>query len=137
MKTVLWISRHKPISAQLDELGAKLGEFKLVEYRKPLSTAQDAVKLAIEVKADYVIPVLPMTFIMYLVAEARKYNFTVLKAEMQNLHTCKEVPCPDYNWETDTIMESKDYNTRQIIRRHFRFRGFVILKDIKIITEVF
>jgi len=132
---VLWISRHEPLPSQIDALQEKLGDFKLIIHEKPLSTAEDAIKLAKDVKADYIIPVLPMTFIMHLVSEAKKHGFTVLRAEMQTLHNCETAPCPEYNPDTDTIMQSKDLTSGQTIFRHFRFDRFVVLKDIKIVTE--
>jgi len=135
MKRVLWISRHKPLPAQIKYLEQKLGEFELLIWSKPLSTAKDAIELALKHSADYVIPVLPLSFIQYLVMEAKKYGITVLKADMQNLHNCEVQPCPEYDPKTDTIMESRDMNTGQKIYRHFRFRGFKILKDIIIVEE--
>lgn len=134
---VLWISRHKPLKAQLDYLRDRLGDFKLIQYNKPLATAQNAVELVKQYNADYIVPVLPMTFVMHLVQESRKYRFTVLRANMINLHNCSEQPCRDYNPYTDTIVESRDLTTGQRIYRHFRFDGFRVLKDIKFIEEVF
>jgi len=134
---ILWISRHKPLPAQLDVLWDKLGDYELITHEKPLSTAEDAVKLAREVGADYVIPVLPMSFIVRLVEVSKKERFKVLRAEMENIHNCTDYPCPDYNEYMDTIMESRDFNTGQRIYRHFRFKKFVILKDILIVTEDF
>jgi len=135
-KILLWISRHKPLPAQILFLKEKLGEdCQIVVYDKSLSTAQDAVNLAKEINADYIVPVLPLSFIMHLVAEAKKYGFTVLRAEMENIHNCDSDNCPEYNPDTDTIMQSRDLNTGQTIYRHFRFREFVVLRDIQIITE--
>ena len=137
MTVVLWISRHKPLKSQINYLKSKLGNFELIIHDKPLSTAQDAINLAKQHKADYIIPVLPLSFITHLVTEAKRHGFTVLRAEMENIHNCKVQPCPEFNEYTDTIMESRDLNTGQIIYRHFRFKEFVVLKDIKIITEPF
>jgi len=131
---VLWLSRHYPLPSQIAWLQNKLGDFELIVHDKPISTANDAVKLAIQYNATYIVPVLPLSFIAHLVTEA-KHGFTVLRAEMQTLHNCTTIPCPDYEPTTDTIMQSKDFTTGQIIHRHFRFQKFVILKEIKIITE--
>ena len=135
MVVVLWISRHKPLKSQIRYLRNKLGYFELIIHDKPLSTASDAVKLAKQYNADYVVPVLPLTFIMHLVHEAKKQNFTVLRANMENIHNCKVYPCPEYNSYTDTIMQSKDFNTGQVIYRHFRFKNFKIIKDIVVVEE--
>jgi len=134
-KVVLWVSRHKPLPVQREYLKQKLGDFELIQYSQPISTAQKAIELAESVKADYTVPVLPMSFVIHLVNKAKEYNYTVLRAEMELLHNCKQTPCPEFIEETDTIMISKDMQTGEIIHRHFRFREFVVLKDIKIITE--
>jgi hypothetical protein len=138
---ILWISRHEPLPAQLDFLKLKLGDFELIQHSKPLSTANDATKLIQQFQADYVVPVLPLSFIAHLVQESKKHDFVILRAEMELLHHCStETPfygysCPDYIKDTDVIMQSKDIQTREIIHRHFRFREFVKLIDIQIITQ--
>ena len=137
VRKILWISRHKPLRSQIDYFKQKFSDFVLIIHDKPLSTAQDAIKLATQHKVDYIVPVLPMTFIMHLVAEAKKHGFVVLRADMENIHNCEQQPCPEFNPDTDTIMESKDFNTGQKIYRHFRFRGFKVLKEIKIVEEDF
>jgi len=45
------------------------------------------------------------------------------------------VPCPEYDHERDVILTSRDLEKGEIIRRHFRFKRFVVLKDIKFVTE--
>ncbi|RLI71144.1 hypothetical protein DRO97_10145 [Archaeoglobales archaeon] len=137
MTTVLWLSRHHPLPVQIDYLTTKLGDFDLIIYDKPISTANDALDLALEYNASYIIPVLPLSFIAHLVTVTKSIEpkITILRAEMETIHNCSQIPCPEYNEYTDTIMQSKDFNTGQIIYRHFRFKEFVILKDIKIVTE--
>jgi len=136
-KVVLWISRHRPLPAQIDYLRDRIGDFELIQHDKPLSTADDAIKLIKQHNADYVVPVLPLSFIAHLVSEAKKHGFTILRAEMEHIHNCDEQPCPQYNPDTDTVLVSKDYDTGEIFHRHYRFIRFVVLKDIKIITEPF
>lgn len=138
MTVVLWISRHKPLPAQLQYLKQKLGDFKLIMHEKPLNTAKDAVELIKRHNADYVVPVLPLSFIAHLVNESKNEKFTILRAEMENVHNCETDDCPEFDPETDTIMVSRDLNDpSKIIRRHFRFREFRILKDVLIVTEPF
>ena len=135
MKTILWISRHEPLPAQLEVLEQKLGKFRLVKHSKPIATAEKAIELAKNVRADYIIPVLPLSFIIHLVSEAKKHGFTVLRAEMENIHNCKVQPCPEFDEFQDTIMESRDLGTGKTIYRHFRFREFRVLKKINIVSE--
>ncbi len=131
---VLWLSRHEPLPAQKDYLKSKLGDYKLIVHKKPLNNAEEAVKLAKKYNADYIVPVLPLSFIAYLVDEARKHKMTVLRAEMNLIHNCETTPCPDFHPYTDVIMVSKDFDGK-VIHRHFRFEKFTILKGIKIETE--
>ncbi len=137
MKTVLWISRHEPLPVQIKTLEQKLRKFRLVKHSKPIATAEKAIELAKNVRADYIIPVLPMSFIIHLVSEAKKHGFTVLRAEMDTLHNCSKQPCPDFDEFQDTIMESRDLDTGETIYRHFRFREFRVLREIKIVSEKF
>jgi len=124
-------------------LQQKIPHCTVIQYPHPLSTAQDASKIIQQFQADYVIPVLPLSFIVHLVNEAKKHGYVVLRAEMELLHHCStETPfygynCPEYTKHTDVIMQSKDMQTGQTIYRHFRFREFVKLVDIIIKTEPF
>ncbi len=136
MKTVLWMSRHDPLPIQKDTLKKKLGDYKLFVHKQPLSTAEEAIKLAKKYNADYIIPVLPLSFIAYLIDEAKKHNITILRAEMKLIHNCTNIPCPDFDPYTDVIISSKDFN-HNLTHRHFRFEKFSILKAIKIETEDF
>jgi len=63
---VLWISRHEPLPAQLRALREKLGKFMLIQHEEALPTASHAVALVRRHKADVVVAVLPLTFMMYL-----------------------------------------------------------------------
>jgi len=138
---ILWLSRHEPLPSQLQFLQQKLSNYMLVQYPYPLSTAQFAIKIIQQFRADYVVPVLPLSFIAHLVQESKKHDFIILRAEMELLHNCStETPfygysCPEYSKHTDVIMQSRDMQTGQTIYRHYRFREFVKLIDIIIKTE--
>ena len=138
MVVVLWLSRHPPLKVQLETLKAKLGNVELKIYNKPLGTVEEATKLVEQYKAKYVVPVLPLSFIARLVEESKKKDFVVLWAEMELLHNCKEgVKCKDYDPNQDSIVKTKDMQTGEEFFRHYRFRGFKILKAIKFETEEF
>ena len=135
MPKLLWISRHNPLPAQLAVLERKLGDFILFQHSKPLSNVNSAISLIKKFHAEYVIPVLPMSFIIYLINEQHKHGFTVLKAEMDCIH-CPSEFCEDFDPYTDTIQISRDIETGEVIRRHFRFRKFSKLNAINIDAEV-
>jgi len=134
--TVLWLSRHRPLNAQLDELNRKLGEYRMFIHERPLSTADEAIKLAEKHNADYIVPVLPLSFVIRLLDAARG-RYTVLKADMQLIHNCPGMPCSQYDRYRDTIIPTKDYENDRTIFRHFRFRRFLKLVEIREITEEF
>lgn len=136
-KIVLWMSRHDPLPVQINYLKNKIGDFELVKYSKPLSTAEEAVKIIKQYNADYVIPVLPLSFIARLVEVSKREGFTILRAEMELVHNCETKPCSQFDEYTDTIVESKDLSTGETIYRHFRFKEFKILKDIVFVEEPF
>jgi len=130
---VLWISRHLPLPSQIRELDRILGDYELKIHNTdecPLPTAQHAAELAVRQKADIVVPVLPLSFVIHLIEEARKRGFTVVKAHMQTLHNCETQPCLEYDPDKDTIVVSKDKATGEKIYRHFRFVEFRIVDDI-------
>jgi len=130
---VLWISRHKPLKAQLDALKECLGKFILIQYKSPLPTAQHALSLIEKEQADVVVAVLPLSFMMHLAGELARREIVLLRADMEVIHNCEEVPCPDFIGATDTIMESISEGEK--IYRHFRFRGFKRLKEVRLIEE--
>jgi len=63
----------------------------------------------------------------------RKEGITLLRAEMDAIHNCSEIPCPEFDADTDTIMQSVSGGER--IYRHFRFRGFKRLKEVRLVEE--
>lgn len=135
VKTVLWLSRHKPLPSQIEYLKDRLGDFKLFLHQEPIPTVNHALKLVERYKADYVIPVLPLSFTIRLVEKAGKAGFKVLRADMQLLHNCSTGKCPDFNSETDTIVVSTDFETGEKIYRHYRFVSFKLLKDVVFVEE--
>ncbi|RLI84071.1 hypothetical protein DRP07_02195 [Archaeoglobales archaeon] len=135
MTTILWLSRHEPLPAQVSALRRKFGEVKIVKYQRPLSTAADAIHLAKECGAEYIIPVLPLSFIAYLVDQASKEGIKIIMAKMKSIHECYQQPCPQFMEDYDTIIESRDYNSGIKIYRHYRFEKFCILEGIKFIER--
>lgn len=135
---VLWLSRHPPLKKQVEVLRLKIPDVEIVEHREPLSTADEAVKLIEKYGAQYVIPVLPLSFVVRLVEESKKKNFTVLWTEMELIHNCTEGPaCPEYDDSTDSLVRTKDLRTGEEFYRHYRFKKFKVLKDIKFEMEDF
>jgi len=135
-KVVLWLSRQRPLPVQIEVLKEKLGNIILLERSRPIPTVDKALELIGKVNADYVIPVLPLTFVVRLVEESRKSKFVVIRPIMDLVHECSSTPCPDYDPRTDTLVETKDYETGRVFYRHYRFREFRILKEVQFVEEV-
>ena len=122
---ILWMSRHDPLPAQLRELKKRLGDYHLVHWPKKISTDERAIQIIKELGARYVIPVIPESIVNRLVEVQEKHGFRVLIPVMEQLHLCKSDQCEEFDPDTDAIVVSRDMETGETIRRHFRFRGFV------------
>jgi hypothetical protein len=69
---VLWISRHDPLPAQLEELRAAYGrDVVVVKAYRRYSTAEEVAKLVDEVGARAVVAVLPLSFVSHLAERLR------------------------------------------------------------------
>jgi len=83
---VLWFSRHPVLPVQRRVLEEKLGDVEIIVHDRPISTAERAVELVKMYRADYVVPVLPLSFTVRLVERAKGEGFTVLYSEMEHVH---------------------------------------------------
>ena len=132
-KTILWVSKeHRPLPAQIAELERLFSDIKIVELIKFIPNADFVIKKAREVKADVVVPVLPMSFITRLVEIARP-QMTVLWAKMERIHDCESINCPEFNPDTDTIVPGKEGG--KPLMRHFRFKKFEEILGLNFVTR--
>jgi len=131
---VLWLSRHKPLPIQLDELKRKLGDYELVHWDRQVSTAERAVEIAERYGAKIIVAVLPLSFVQRLIEETKKRGITLLKAEMELLHICDRNPCPIFDPYMDAIEPTRREDGK-VIYRHFRFKRFVRRVAIEEIVE--
>lgn len=134
MKLLIVISRHKPVPAQLKYLGRVLGSYKIITLRRRYPTVEallEEIEPLIYAFDDvYILPVLPLTFIMRLVEESRRsgYRFKVLYSKFEKLHNCGGKTCPDYDPETDSLVYTRGDPP---FHRHYRFRHIVWLRGIQ------
>jgi len=122
---ILWLSRHDPLPAQIKTLKEKLG--KSVEIKKEPVIVKDADHAASIIKksgADTIIAVLPQSVLMRIADMCAREKYTLLRADMELLHECNPV-CPQFNKDEDTWVNG----------RHYKFRCFKHLKEIKMIEE--
>ena len=89
------------------------------------------MKIIEEIGAEYVVPILPMSFVMHLVEHANGKKIKVLRPKMRLLHTC-DGGCIEYNPDTDSLVRTVNYRTGEVFYRHYRFEEFTIIKGFKI-----
>lgn len=124
---VLWISRHAPLDAQLTSLENKIGRYELVIYGNGVRNDDHVVEMVKFHNADYVVAILPLSFIMRLAEKAEENGFVLLYSVMKQLHSCTNLPCPEFIKGTDSIAEPGS--------RHYRFIEFKKIKEVKIVLE--
>ena len=130
--TVLWVSRHPPIEAQIKALEEKLGAVKVIQLSGFIPNAEFVVEKAKEVGAKYIVPVLPLSFIARLVELSRRNGFTVLWAEMQQVSIIDHEPVEGKDYDPATEVWIKGYeNTYKIMR----FKQYHIIKAIRLELE--
>jgi hypothetical protein len=89
-KRILWVSRHDPIPAELDELKRLLGDYMLVQYASLVEIREneeesDLIRQIKSFKPHIVIPVLPLSVIKLLVDLKDKYSYEVWEATFETV----------------------------------------------------
>ena len=148
-KTIAWVSRHDPLPAQVKALQEKLGDIKIVHINNTYTNYRNVIDAVKALKAMHAIVVLPLSMIAFILDSKEAQGTTWLRAEMQSAHEgrCidhyKEISndrhnsvvqvqhqCGMFNPDTDVLMPGET-------TRHLRFRKFMVLKSIDLITEPF
>jgi len=83
-KTIIWLSRHKPLPSQLRELNKRFGQHRLILDHRTFDGADDIIARARAHNADEIVAVLPTTIAL----ELSKRGIKPIKAHMVS------VPCP-------------------------------------------
>lgn len=125
---VAWVSRHPPLKSQLKELESRLGKVEVVPISKTFTSAEEVLNAVKSAGCSYAVVVLPLSIVANLVNDK---SITWLWAEMKPVHSqsCVGILCPEYNSETDVILESPTFN------RHLRFTKFYKIKEVKMVLE--
>jgi len=123
MKKILWISKHKPLQKQVEELKRIFGNIEIVLWDQKVKDVNHILKLIKKFNANEVIPILPLSIIQRLVENGIK----PLWSEMKFLHECDYFNCNDFNNESDY------YDIAS--KKHFRFQKFYRIKEIKMVLE--
>ncbi|MEM4455519.1 MAG: hypothetical protein QXT28_12450 [Thermofilaceae archaeon] len=130
---VLWVSRHKPLPAQLRALREKLGEIDVVQIEH-VPHADYVIDLARRLGAKVIVPVLPLSIIARLVEEAGKRGYVVLLAKMNAILTTR-----DFDEAKKLVLEAPEKRTITTYAdgtiRVFEFERFERIVKVEVVTE--
>lgn len=130
---VLWVSRHRPLPAQIAELERKLGPVEIVQVEH-VPNAEHVIEVAKRVGARVIVPVLPLSFIARLVEEAGRHGYTVLMARMEAVATTRSVDeARRLLYEAPERRSIATYADGTI--RVFEFVRFERIKKVEVVTE--
>ena len=87
---ILWVSRHRPLPAQVDFLRKRLGEVKISELIGYVPTAEYVIEKAEDFGCRFILPVLPLSVIAKICELAERRGITVLYAEMREVYSGNE-----------------------------------------------
>ncbi len=132
--TVLWVSRHRPLPAQVKELRRKLGKVRVVMLSGIIPNAEFVADIATKFGASYVVPVLPLPFIARLVELGEKQGFKVLFARMRVIAEVK-----NFREALKVVAEAPD---KRVVTTYadgtakvHEFVSFELVKEVKVVTE--
>jgi len=133
---ILWVSRHKPLKAQVEELERKLGPIVVYQLSGVIPSAEFVVERAEGLGAKYVIPVLPLSFTARLAELAKAKGFEVLVARMRNVAVVKGLE------EAGRVVGERPDRRTMVAHadgtaRVFEFEGFERLLRVELVTEPF
>ena len=131
---ILWVSRHKPLNAQVKELKRLFGDIELIIYEGTVVSAQSVIDEAKRHNAKVIVPVLPLSVIARLVELAKKEDIIVLFARMEAIATTK-------NFEEAERLVKEAEDRRNITTyadntiRVFEFKQFEKILRVELVTE--
>jgi hypothetical protein len=133
---VLWVSRHPPLDAQIKMLEEKLENIVVYQLVGVIPNAEFVIEKARELKAKYIVPVLPLSMIARLAELSRNGEFVILMARMTNILTTRNIEeakkMLEENPDRRTISTYADGYIRV-----FEFERYEKLIKIELITEPF
>ena len=140
-KVVAWVSRHRPLPAQVFYLGERLHSVRMVCIDKTFRDANEVMEEVRKVGAKYAVVVLPLSMIAQLVPLAKKEGITLLWSQMvpPENHPGPADKCPgpgrcpvfDDGLDVWLPLHNTEYG------RHLRFAGFFKIKEVKMVLEPF
>ena len=132
---VLWVSRHEPLPCQKQFLEERLGKpVEFIVHAGHVPNAEYVASIAEKLGVQYVLPVLPLSFIARLVELAAQKGFTVLWSKMEPIATTASSEAAqkivEQNPDCRTAVTYSDGTTRV-----YEFRTIEKIKAVKVETE--
>jgi len=130
---VAWVSRHRPLRAEEDELRRILGpDIELVLVSNTYRNADEVFAELVETNAKVAVVVLPLSVVSRLIGPAQRAGIDLWWPRMQKLHDCEgPSTCPDFDMDTDIWLPYYRSDTG----RHMRFLRFERIQEVRLITE--
>jgi hypothetical protein len=135
---VLWVSRHEPVPAQLEVLRQKLGDVLVVKLQQAVPNAEYVLKVAKEVGARYIVPVLPLSMIAHLAEQAPREGIAILFSRMRVVAEARKDDVGALQKLFELYRERPE--ARTVVEypdrlRLFEFERFEVLKRVEVVTE--
>jgi len=131
---ILWVSRHPPLKEQIAELERKFGAIIIYQVSGVIPGAEAVVDVAAKVGASVIVPILPLSMLARLAELRKNFNFIVLFAKMNCIHTTADMA------EAQKLVN--EMPSRRSLATHadglvrvYEFERFEKLVEVKVVTE--
>jgi hypothetical protein len=128
MKTLLWISRHEPNKAQIDEIINRIGSIEVIKCN--FSDKEQIKQQIISIKPDCIVGIIPLTWVSYLLKGVPKSTIW-LKPRCKFVHSAgiKDEPCEEFDISSDILIDPSEkryegYETKGDKVLHLRHNGY-------------
>jgi len=131
---ILWVSRHRPLPAQILDLERRFGPIEIAMVKGTIPTAEFVAEVAVKLGASVVVAVLPLSFISELAKLSQEKGFTLLMAKMRKVYES-----PRQDQAVEVMKQAVD---RRVVAKHMdgmyrvlEFEGFIAVREVKIVGE--
>ena len=131
--TILWASRHDPLSAQLDYLYRRFGAIRVIQIAKFFNNAEEVLSYALRFDAKIIVAVLPLSIISKLLDLVADTGIRVLYSEMEKIYEGKEKP-KSIDEDSEVLIVAKDEEGNTLYKV-MRFKKFHYIRAIRMELE--
>ncbi len=127
---IVWVSRHPPLEAQVEELKKMFGAVDIVQISKTFRDAGEVFEMVKREKPEIAVAVLPLSMLAQFLPLCKRENIDVWMARMDPVHEC-DGHCGEFDPKRDVWLPIRGSN----LGRHLRFSRFERILNVKVITE--